>query len=79
MVIYRLARAPERRIWYIDVGNLPKMKAEQYVREIMVKHKNRLIYDAATGAVRDDRKFLSMMEIHQTSLSVPTRMPLGLI
>ena len=49
LVIYRLARAPERRIWYIDVGNLPKMKAEQYVRDIMVKHKNRLIYDATTG------------------------------
>lgn len=62
LVIYRLARAPERRIWYIDVGNLPKMKAEQYVRDIMVKHKNRLIYDAATGAVRDDRKFMTMLE-----------------
>lgn len=58
LVIYRLARAPERRIWYIDVGNLPKMKAEQYVRDIMVKHKNRLIYDGATGEVRDDRKFM---------------------
>lgn len=58
LVIYRLARAPERRIWYIDVGNLPKMKAEQYVRDIMVKHKNRLIYDGSTGEVRDDRKFL---------------------
>jgi hypothetical protein len=62
LVIYRLARAPERRIWYIDVGNLPKMKAEQYVRDIMVKHKNRLIYDAATGQVRDDRKFMTMLE-----------------
>ena len=62
LVIYRLARAPERRIWYIDVGNLPKMKAEQYVREIMVKHKNRLIYDGATGEVRDDRKFMTMLE-----------------
>ena len=58
LVIYRLSRAPERRIWYIDVGNLPKMKAEQYVREIMVKHKNRLIYDAATGDVKDSRKFM---------------------
>ena len=58
LVIYRLARAPERRIWYIDVGNLPKMKAEQYVRDIMTKHKNRLIYDGATGEVRDDRKFM---------------------
>jgi hypothetical protein len=62
LVIYRLARAPERRIWYIDVGNLPKMKAEQYVRDIMVKHKNRLIYDAETGAIRDDRKFMTMLE-----------------
>jgi hypothetical protein len=62
LVIYRLARAPERRIWYIDVGNLPKMKAEQYVRDIMVKHKNRLIYDGATGEVRDDRKFMTMLE-----------------
>jgi hypothetical protein len=62
LVIYRLARAPERRIWYIDVGNLPKLKAEQYVRDIMVKHKNRLIYDASSGEVRDDRKFMTMLE-----------------
>ena len=62
LVIYRLARAPERRIWYIDVGNLPKLKAEQYVRDIMVKHKNRLIYDADTGNIRDDRKFMTMLE-----------------
>jgi hypothetical protein len=62
LVIYRLARAPERRIWYIDVGNLPKMKAEQYVQDIMVKHKNRLIYDGATGEIRDDRKFMTMLE-----------------
>lgn len=62
LVIYRLARAPERRIWYIDVGNLPKMKAEQYVRDIMVKHKNRLIYDAQSGEIRDDRKFMTMLE-----------------
>lgn len=62
LVIYRLARAPERRIWYIDVGGLPKMKAEQHVRDIMVKHKNRLIYDAATGQIRDDRKFMTMLE-----------------
>lgn len=61
-VIYRLARAPERRIFYIDVGNLPKMKAEQYLRDMMVKHKNRLQYDANTGEVRDDRKFMTMME-----------------
>ena len=62
LVIYRLARAPERRVWYIDIGNLPKMKAEQYVRDIMVKHKNRLIYDAESGNVRDDRKFMTMLE-----------------
>lgn len=62
LVIYRISRAPERRIWYIDVGNLPKMKAEQYVRDIMVKHKNRLIYDGSTGEVRDDRKFMTMLE-----------------
>lgn len=61
-VIYRISRAPERRLWYIDVGNLPKMKAEQYVREIMVKHKNRLVYDAASGEIRDDRKFMTMLE-----------------
>lgn len=62
LVIYRLARAPERRVWYIDVGNLPKMKAEQYIRDMMVKHKNRLIYDAESGNVRDDRKFMTMLE-----------------
>jgi hypothetical protein len=62
LVIYRLARAPERRVWYIDVGNLPKMKAEQYLRDIMVKHKNRLIYDGNSGEVRDDRKFMTMLE-----------------
>jgi hypothetical protein len=62
LVIYRLARAPERRVWYIDVGNLPKMKAEQYLRDIMVKHKNRLVYDGATGEIRDDRKFMTMLE-----------------
>ena len=61
-VIYRISRAPERRIFYIDVGNLPKLKAEQYLRDIMVKYKNKLVYDAVTGEVRDDRKFLSMME-----------------
>lgn len=61
-VIYRISRAPERRIFYIDVGNLPKLKAEQYLRDIMIKYKNKLVYDANTGEVRDDRKFLSMME-----------------
>lgn len=61
-VIYRISRAPERRIFYIDVGNLPKIKAEQYLREMMVKHKNRLVYDATTGEVRDDRKYMTMLE-----------------
>ena len=61
-VIYRLARAPERRIFYIDVGNLPKGKAEQYLRDMMAKHKNKLVYDAETGQIRDDRKFLTMLE-----------------
>ena len=61
-VIYRISRAPERRIFYIDVGNLPKQKAEQYLRDIMVKYKNKLVYDANTGEVRDDRKYMSMLE-----------------
>ena len=62
LVIYRLSRAPERRIFYIDVGNLPKIKAEQYLREVMGRYRNKLVYDANTGEVRDDRKFMSMME-----------------
>jgi hypothetical protein len=62
LVIYRLSRAPERRIFYIDVGNLPKVKAEQYLKEVMSRYRNKLVYDAATGEVRDDRKFMSMME-----------------
>lgn len=61
-VIYRINRAPERRVFSIDVGNLPKMKAEQYVRDLMVRHRNRLIYDATTGNIRDDRKFMTMTE-----------------
>jgi len=61
-VIYRLARAPERRIFYIDVGNLPKAKAEQYLRDMMAKHKNKLVYDASTGDIKDDRKFMTMLE-----------------
>jgi len=61
-VIYRISRAPERRIFYIDVGNLPKVKAEQYLRDMMAKHKNRLVYDATTGELRDDRKFMTMLE-----------------
>ena len=62
LVIYRLSRAPERRIFYIDVGNLPKVKAEQYLREVMNRYRNKLVYNAQTGEVRDDRKFMSMME-----------------
>lgn len=61
-VIYRLSRAPERRVWYIDTGTMPKAKAEQYIRDIMVKHKNRLTYDAASGQIQDDRKFMTMLE-----------------
>ena len=62
LVIYRISRAPERRIFYIDVGNLPKVKAEQYLREVMGRYRNKLVYDAATGEIRDDRKYMSMME-----------------
>ena len=62
LVIYRLSRAPERRIFYIDVGNLPKVKAEQYLKEVMSRYRNKLTYNAQTGEVRDDRKFMSMME-----------------
>jgi len=62
VVIYRIARAPERRIFYIDVGNLPKQKAEQYLKDIMTRYKNKLVYDANTGEVRDDRKHQSMLE-----------------
>ena len=62
LVIYRLSRAPERRIFYIDVGNLPKVKAEQYLKEVMSRYRNKLVYDANTGEIRDDRKFMSMME-----------------
>src|SRR6056300_418716 len=61
-VIYTLTRAPERRVFYIDVGNLPKAKAEQYLRDMMTKHKNRLVYDATTGNIRDDRKHMTMTD-----------------
>jgi hypothetical protein len=61
-VIYRVSRAPERRIFYIDVGNLPKMKAEQYLRDMMVRHKNKIVYDSSNGEIRDDRKFMTMLE-----------------
>jgi hypothetical protein len=62
VVIYRISRAPERRIFYIDVGNLPKIKAEQYLRDIMSKYKNKLVYDSNTGEVKDERKHMSMLE-----------------
>jgi hypothetical protein len=62
LVIYRLSRAPERRIFYIDVGNLPKVKAEQYLRDVMMRYRNKLVYDANTGEIRDDRKFMAMLE-----------------
>ena len=62
IVIYRISRAPERRIFYIDVGNLPKVKAEQYIRDIMTRYKNKLVYDSDTGEVRDDRRHQSMLE-----------------
>ena len=62
LVIYRMSRAPERRIFYIDVGNLPKQKAEQYLREVMSRYRNKLVYNADTGEIRDDKKFMSMLE-----------------
>ena len=62
VVIYRVSRAPERRVFYIDVGNLPKGKAEQYLRDIMSKYRNKMVYDASTGELRDDRKHMSMLE-----------------
>jgi hypothetical protein len=62
LVIYRLSRAPERRIFYIDVGNLPKVKAEQYLRDVMMRYRNKQVYDASTGEIRDDKKFMAMLE-----------------
>jgi len=62
LVIYRMSRAPERRIFYIDVGNLPKVKAEQYLRDVMARYRNKLVYDSATGEIRDDKKHMSMLE-----------------
>jgi len=62
LVIYRLSRAPERRIFYIDVGNLPKVKAEQYLRDVMSRYRNKLVYDSQTGEIRDDKKHMSMLE-----------------
>ena len=62
LVIYRLSRAPERRIFYIDVGNLPKQKAEQYLRDVMMRYRNKLVYNADTGEIRDDKKYMAMLE-----------------
>ena len=62
LVIYRLARAPERRIFYIDIGNLPKNKAEQYMKDIMARYRNKIVYDSGTGEIKDDRKFMTMLE-----------------
>jgi hypothetical protein len=62
LVIYRLSRAPERRIFYIDVGNLPKIKAEQYLRDVMMRYRNKMVYDSNTGEIRDDKKFMAMLE-----------------
>ena len=62
LVIYRISRAPERRIFYIDVGNLPKIKAEQYLKDVMSRYRNKLVYDASTGEIRDDRNHMSMLE-----------------
>ena len=62
LVIYRISRAPERRIFYIDVGNLPKVKAEQYLKDVMNRYRNKLVYDATTGEIRDDRNHMSMLE-----------------
>jgi hypothetical protein len=62
LVIYRLSRAPERRIFYIDVGNLPKVKAEQYLRDVMMRYRNKQVYDSSTGEIRDDKKFMAMLE-----------------
>ena len=62
LVIYRIARAPERRIFYVDVGNLPKLKAEQYLKDVMTNFKNKLVYDGDTGEIKDDKKFMNMLE-----------------
>jgi hypothetical protein len=62
VVIYRITRAPERRIFYVDTGNLPKLKAEQYLKDIMNQYRNKLVYDGTNGEIRDDKKFMSMLE-----------------
>jgi len=78
-IIYKVSRAPERRIFYIDVGNLPKMKAEQYLKDIMTKYKNKVVFDSQTGQIRDDRRFLSMQEdfwLPRRCLSLNTKIKL---
>ena len=62
LVIYRMSRAPERRVFYIDVGNLPKIKAEQYLRDVMTRYRNKIVYDSNTGEIRDDKKMMAMLE-----------------
>ena len=62
LVIYRISRAPERRIFYIDVGNLPKPKAEAYLKDVMSRYRNKVVYDGSTGEVKDDRNQMSMLE-----------------
>jgi hypothetical protein len=62
MVVYRISRAPERRIFYVDVGNLPKQKAEQYLKDLMNRYKNKLVYDASTGEIKDQKNHMSMLE-----------------
>ena len=69
LVIYRLSHAPERRIFYIDVGNLPKVKAEQYLRDVMMRYRNKLVYDSNSGEIRDDKKMMSMLEDFLVTLS----------
>ena len=81
IVIYRMARAPERRLFYIDVGNLPKAKAEQYLRDTMARYRTKITYDQATGEIRDNKKYMSMLEdywlprreaVSYTHLTLPT-------
>ena len=76
VVIYRISRAPERRIFYIDVGNLPKIKAEQYLRDIMNKYKNKLVYDSQSGEIKDDRK-QPEGDTEKSRISGTTRLSIG--
>merc|ERR1711965_572517 len=77
VVIYRIVRAPERRIFYVDVGNLPKVKAESYLRDVMARYRNKLVYDASTGEIRDDRKHMSMLEDFQKKLYQSLNVPMS--